>query len=222
MKKIGIILILIVFPLCLLAGYRITGIVFNNFGAEVTATPPAAPAVPLDSTQQIFFMIHVDRLDAPQPQLISVWIMFALISDPPSLTFVPLIKAGENAAATDTFAILPDRTLAPEFLTALRNLSGVQNHAYMILDDQALISFASSFARMLNGHENSGPDGEQLAIHGLCDMLRMGEIRMTYEIPWGEIVPNHFKTDMLLDNFMDAWLRISRGKNAPVCDQVLK
>lgn len=220
MKKIGLLLALMAFIGCLFAGYGMMSI----YEGRKTGPSPTLSAPAEGTRQQNLFLIHVDRLKSPDSALISVWIIFLYYADTPSMMFKPLITAEDPGSRDprliDAFQINPDGTLSDEFVARLKSTYNVQVDGYLLLDDQALISFASRFPEAPLGSHPAPTSGEQSILYNLCSYLQLPEARDGVELPWSEVLPDHFDTDLNFSSFMSNWLRLTQGANPPLCEIV--
>lgn len=222
MKNLVIILIaLLVFFGCLWVGFQAAGEVL-----PVGKNTPLAPVASNDRQQNIF-LIHVDQLKSGQPRLISTWILFLYYSDAPSMTFKPIYEQDGSvphpAPLNALFSVGEDGSPSPQFLKALRdNASSLPIEGYIILDDQALASIVAHFP-------GDGPSPEPFqvvtptehqAIEQMCGYFPRAPSRTTkgVDLPWNEIIPDHFRTDINFTSFMSNWGRLTRAPQPPHCE----
>jgi hypothetical protein len=221
MKKFIIFLIaILIFSGCLWVGYQVTGDILPVRGDSATQT------VSLKAKQQNLFVIHVDQLHGAQPpKLISAWILFLYYGDTPSMTFKPLYQQDGSvrhpADLRQLFIVNEDGTLQAEFLKALRSNVKLPVDGYVVLDDMAIAAVSS---RTADGAPSPEPyqiivPGEKEAVKQLCDHLQIAQVREHgFDLPWNEMIPDHFRTDLNFTAFMNNWNRLSRSSKPPHCE----
>lgn len=218
MKKLVIILAtLIVFFLCLLVGFQIGDWVLP----EETTTTTSAPV--LAGKQQNIIIIHVDQLENSRPDLISVWVLFLYYSDAPSMMFKAIYSndgsANQISPSTQMLSIQPDGTLQQDFLRSLQSNLKIQSDGYVLVDDDAILMFSKRFpgpGPTLEPYQVTIPPDDQL-VQNICSYLGTKEARRGVELPWNEVLPNHFRTDMNFTSFMSHWIRLTQAANPPNC-----
>jgi hypothetical protein len=222
MKKFIIFLIaILIFSGCLWVGYQVTGDIIPVKGEAGTQKPAS-----LKATQQNLFLIHVDQLQAAQPKLISAWILFLYYGDTPSMTFKLIYQQDGSvrhpADLQQLFKVNPDGSLQADFIKALRSNVKLPVDGYVVMDDMAIEKVSSRTAA------DSAPSpepyqiiipGEKQAIQQLCDHLQNLQVRKQgFDLPWNELGPDRFRTDLNFTAFMNNWYRLSRASKPPHCE----
>lgn len=221
MKKIGILFTLIIIVACGWLGFKITAAAYPALTGSPTTDLTASPS----GTQQNLFLIHVNDLQDESPQLVSVWALFLLYSDTPSLVFRPIIQQDLSQPVSPTvqqFALCTDGTVAPDFIHALKTEHNLSVDGYVILDDEALRIFAQRFPGEQptpRPFEVPRPD-ERSTIMNMCAYLQPAAARQGVELPWEQVLPRHFRTDLKFDPFMANWIRLTQAPGAPICEVI--
>ncbi len=221
MRKIGIFLALIGFLLCLFLGYQ---------AAQLLTSPaekkPGDLASETDSSQSNILIVHVDHLDAEEPKLISLWVAFSYQADPASLTFLPLYpsaKAGEPDLA-ERFSLSKDKEISASFLESLRKNYSFQWKFIVIIDQEG----ADYWAGALDAGEFVQPfeEGKEALLKPEIDLLAKfcGNLRehgsgILDGLDWGQISPEHMRTNIPLGQLRGDWDRIQKSGLCDVFSQ---
>lgn len=221
MKKAGFLVVLVVvFGICGWLGFRAT---VSGLGKVDHTSAGAAPTAP---AQKNILIISVDSLRSDKPQLVSAWVLFAVSSEPsPSLVFLPVYHAdGRYPQAmhlSNSFALTQNSEPADVFqkeLLAYLNLARFD--AYVSLDSQAV----SVFARLFPGSQPTPQPFEvltqdhMLVLRDICAALEARTSGTAAELNWGEIVPEHFRTEMSFPDFTADWILFTRSNSIPHCE----
>jgi hypothetical protein len=222
MKKVGILLILIcLFTVCLVAGFKITNLFFPN---------PASPTRNNDpnTRQQNLILIHVSDLKNPKPDLVSVWVLFLYYSDTtPNMIFSPVypgrLPSQQILDFKDQFSLLPDGSVGPQFKKLLQNHLNIAVDGYLVLDDYAASVF---FNKFLANPPSPEPyivlsTDESKVVNSLCALVKTEEGRHV-SLPWNEVLPDHFRTDLNFSSFMANWIRLTQAASPPHCELIEK
>ncbi len=222
MKKAGFLIVLIaVFGMCLWLGYRATA-----GGMLPGIAPGAQEAQPTATTQRNILIASVDSLETSTPQLISVWVLFAVPSNPsPSILFLPVYFADgskpDAAYLGGAFALDDSGRPAPAFTEAVRarlNLDRLDN--YVTIDRDGVAIFAALFPGAqpsLQPFEVVVPDDIQAA-RVFCAGLQSKPSGMQVQVDWTRIAPAHFRTGLNLTEFSTTWQAFTQPDTNPHCE----
>lgn len=221
MKKAGFFVVLIiVFGICGWLGFRaaISGLGKVNEASGKT--------LPTESSQKNILIVNVDEVGAAKPNLVSVWVLFAVSSDPsPSLTFLPVYNAdGRYPRAkylANTFALAKNGRPVDDFQSeVLAYLNIARFDAYITLDTQAI----NVFSRLFPGSQPTpqpfqvSAQDDRLVLLDICAALEAQTGSAAAQFNWGEIVPDHFRTEMSFPEFTADWIRFTRSDAIPHCE----
>jgi hypothetical protein len=221
MRKIGIFLALIGFLLCLFLGYQ---------AAQLLTSPAEKQSGDLtsetDSSQSNILIVHVDRLDADSPKLITLWVAFSYQADPASLTFLPLYpaaKAGENDLA-GRFSLSKEKEISSSFLEALRKYYSFQWKFIVIIDQKGVeywagVLNAGEFAQSFEDGKDTLLKPEIDLLANFCGNLREHGSGVLDGLDWGQITPDHMRTNIPFDQLKDDWDRIQKSGLCDVFSQ---
>lgn len=212
MRKIGIFLALIGFLLCLFLGYQAAQLLTSPAEKE-----PGDFASVTDASQSNILIVHVNHLDAEEPLLISVWVAFSYQADPVSLTFLPLYPTGKTGELelAGRFSLSKEKEISASFLDLLRKDYSFQWKYFVLIDQEG----ADYWANLLNGSEFSQPldakneavlEPEINLIASFCSNLRERGSGILSGMDWGQISPDHFHTNLPLDQLINDWDRIQK------------
>lgn len=217
MKKIGILLILLMFLICTVVGFKAAETYYR-----LQPTPTATVERKEDQLQQTLFLLHVDQLKAQKPALQSVWALFLYYSSKPSMTFVPLYQRETGLGRSlplRAFSISREGDVSEAFLQTLQSHFDLNTTEFVVLDDQALRSFGRVFTvQQPQGQE--AVTSEQAAVTSMCSFLQTAAAQNGVDLPWKEVLPNHFRTNVRFDLFLANWLLLTAGENRPQCEMI--
>jgi len=221
MKKAGFLVVLVfVFGVCGWLGFRAA---ISGLGKVDEVSSGVVPTAPV---QKNILIVSVDSLGSANPQLVSAWVLFAVSSEPsPSLVFLPVYHAdGRYPQAmhlANSFALMQNSEPADVFqkeLLAYLNIARFD--AYVSLDAQAV----SVFARLFPGSQPTPQPFEvstqdhMLVLRDICAALEARTSGTDAEMNWGEIVPEHFRTEMSFPDFAADWIIFTRSELIPHCE----
>ena len=216
MKKAGLILTVIIFAICLLAGYQIA---YRVLPDTLTPTPGAAH----NAQQQNLILIHVNELHTTKPKLVSIWVLFLYYSDTnPTMTFmsVYLPNDAKNRLPTiQNFAVNPDGSVSPNFIKSLQTNLDIKVDGYVLLDNAAINAFLKQFAGGPPSPDpiQMGMPAESSTIGSMCEALTTDQGRQA-ELPWSKVMPDHFRSDTKFPIMMANWTRLTQALNPPHCE----
>lgn len=220
-KAVFLVLLLAVFCGCLWLGYRV------SIGTlpSIAGTPESAPSQ--SASQQInMLVVSIDSFDSPNPRLISAWVLFAVPADPsPSLVFLPVYtQDGRYANAAQlggVFALTSAGKPTVEFEKAvLETIQLARFDQYVVLDTQAVSAFTSLVPGALPSPQPfqvAVPDDE-LMIRSLCAAFTNRDANTHLEMQWGQIVPEHFRTEMDFPTFTGNWNKFTQSTTVAHCE----
>lgn len=221
MRKAGLLVVfIIVFGLCGWLGFRAT------VSGLWTADEARADTPPTTAAQKNILIVSVDALVSPNPQLVSVWVLFAISSEPsPSLTFLPVYhRDGRYAQAmylANTFALAPNGEPVDDFQNEVLTYLDINRfNAYVTLDTHA----ANVFARLFPGSQPTPQPfqvaalDDRLILRDLCTAIETRTGSAGAQLNWGEIVPDHFRTEVSFPEFTGDWNVFTQSELTPHCE----
>jgi hypothetical protein len=242
-QNVGRIIVILFFTLvCLVVGIQI-GVVFNRTinpqEPSPTVTPTTVPFIELETNQNNYLLVYVDRLQATRPDLKGVWLVVA-VPDQYTFTILPIFPATSfdasefNQELARSFSLSEDGTLDIQFLNQLRTHNYFWNHQ-LFIDDIGLISIydqlsgkttkpmtstgAQLLAEMQPWH-NSPQDAlnqQHLMLLNLCSGIQ-GVSPEADIMPVLELIPTHFLTDIGDESLMFHWGKIKENPAQFVCE----
>lgn len=218
MRKTGFFLALIAFIVFLFLGFQVAKL-FADPGEEQSGNL----ASEVDAVQSNTLFIHVDRLDAEYPRLVSMWVVFTYAADPVSMTFLPIYptgKSGETDLAA-RFTLSDDLTVSPGFLEKLQEDYNFQWDHIVLIDGEGV----AYWNRFIRGSEYFQPtEGDVLQpeidlITDFCASVRENGSGMLAGLDWSQLIPAHMRTDLAFDQVLSTWDRIRNSGKCEVFDQ---
>lgn len=231
MKKPTLIFILFLFAACAVVGYLLAS--KSDTGTSISSSAgQMGDAVSMSSSQQNFLLVRVDDLTASDPQLVEVWIVLTLYSDPPQIMFIPLYPKydeSRNTAVESSFAIDSRGDLSSKLVSKIADLYDVTINGYIMTDAAGMNAVASWFG--IDGiSAGSAPAQSDADIHavllnsqtflqGVCRQLKDGDGMHQYEsMVWSQLIPLHFQTDLSFELFVSSWDKVNRASPPQQCD----
>ena len=213
MKKITLLLsAMLAFTLFAFIGYLMAA------RADSMARLPISAGAGPSEQQNNLVLVHVERLDARQPILRSVWVAIRFRSESQTaLTFVRLYpntddpQTGEKLA--QAFGLTNTGAPAPVFLRKLGEL-GVQFAGYMLVDDSGMQQVAG-WIRQSTPKVNTSGDAQIL--QSGCAALATSPSAGLPVFDWTTFA-THFNTDLAFDEILNEWERLTSGGPALRCE----
>jgi len=213
------------------------GFLFANQIWQTLFTIPPSPSTGNTlafSQQKNILIIHTNALHDPNPDLISVWVLFMTLSDPPNMIFKaiypPLPPSKSLVSLNSLFSLTPEADVSPSFLRGLKNYD-FQWDSVIVVDNQAIYSLGEWFTGQepnIQPMAPSTPDAdrkvlnsEQTLFEQMCNQLTNPSTQDTKTPDWREIIPNHMKTDLQFDNAMVQWTRLTSPNNLLHCEVIV-
>jgi len=234
MKKSGLILALILFAACAIAGYLVAS--RNNLGSSSAAAGSPNVATALASSQQNFLLVQVDDLSQTSPKFIQAWIVLTYHSDPPQIMFLPLYPsydAKQNSAISSAFSMTNSGELSSQFAQKISEQYQVKVDGSILTDTAGFNSIAKWFGiqgiQVSKTPAQSDDDKHALLLNSqtffqnVCAQLKSGGAQKQYaSIVWSKLIPDHFQTDLSFELLTTSWDRIIRASAPKQCDVLSK
>ncbi len=229
LAKLRIFVFIVIFLSC-----SALGAIFANqvrlllFSAPLISETASKPAL---AKQRNIIIIHTNELYGQKPALISVWVVFATLSDPPDLTFKslypPVLPSTDTNGLADSFALTPQADPASQFLDHLRSYN-FPWQGFVLVDNEAINELAGWINGKnpgLNHQTSANPDeaklvlqDEQLLFRQMCDSLNASDAQRGSKPNWRQIIPGHFHSNFPFDTVIQQWARLTAPDNPPHCE----
>ena len=182
-------------------------------------------------TEYKLILIHVDRMDRPQPRMISVWFvsLFFVENSPPTLTFAQMYPTPANPGIHQSFersfSLTQEGEPSPGFWKVVKTL-GVGWDGYLLVDDftvQKVMEWtngAGDFPGLL-GATQDHPEESKRVLMETC--LSLGGIahRKPVPFPLSDLMPAHFRSNLLMADALTYWNEMTNSDQPIGCDVVL-
>lgn len=217
MKRSGIALILIVFLVCMVTGFLLTKVLKPQ-------TLTTAQVEPKTSQQQNIVLIHLNNFVSDAPRVQSIWIIFLRYGSRPSMGFLPMYQDGQPNATLPggSITLTPEKHLPESYLETLASAYKVRLDGYVLLDDQAMITFANLFPATPQTQAVTFPSSEHEILARICSHLTTIQPGKVIEVPWMEVLPHNFSTDVPFDTFLENWGKLTDPANPPTCEIITR
>jgi len=207
MKKIGVFLLIVLFIICAILGYSAASRVSPTLIQEPT---PEVISPSAHSNQRNIVFIHVSSLQSETPDLVSAWAAFMTHTDRLQVT-LKLLYPGpvKSNSWVKQLKLTPEHHLSTRFLDALhKNIP--QLNGYFLVDLEALKLFTEWENQFLATPIQPFPDTfqnpldnakqEALLLKGVCASISGLEIARQPPPQWNILIPDHFQTDLTLED----------------------
>ncbi len=227
MNKVRIVVLITVFLACMILGFTAA----RHLGDSLPVHPVAAAIdTPAAKPQRNILILHVD--DLRDPDLISVWIVFAADYDKPYISFKSLypdpLTDFRPAPVRALFSLQKDGSLSAPFVKWLQDMH-VDWDGYFLMDQTGLTQFGewmtgkqpSLQALLPINSEQSRlvfQDEAQMYLD-ICTSLNAIAYLKRPEMRWSELVPDHMQTDFNFELAVLNWDQINSLEN-PHCEVI--
>lgn len=197
---------------------------------SVFGLPASAKTAASQSAQKNIVVIHVDDLDAKNPELVSVWSLFSLVNEQTYLTMTPLYPGTVPDPAlsrlASTFDLNGRKKPAKDFLEALQAFQ-VTWDGYILVDHQGMMALNEwlggnpSSIRLVDQGNNDAAmilQEESLLLTGICHGLNQTGFAPDESAQWGAVYPDHLKTDLSMRKIIPQWQQLNEGQAPLVCN----
>jgi hypothetical protein len=225
-----------IFLFILFVGFGFLGFLIMNGikGLFSTTSTPTTAQESLDVQQQNFILIHLDDLSSKDPQLVSVWAVFFYPSNPPSITLKELyphtIPNQEDEQVKSSFSITENKELGSKFRKQLDTYQFPWS-GYLIVDHQAVkylndwLQIQTMPLSLQQAVEIPGAyvltDDENQWFNQVCGQLQTLDLQTTGNIPWAEMIPDHYHSNIIFDQMALIWDSLARSEIPPHCEVLI-
>jgi len=231
MKKLRIILLIFLFALCSLSGFALAAQIqqwITPIETDNAETPDAF------SLQQNLLIIHTTDLKGSQVKLVSLWVVFIAIANPPNLVFKSIYPNTEIPGSRqlfETFALTSTGSLPIGFLDSLNKLEIHQN-GFFLIDNQgfsALTTWITGKPSEINSADPDNPGQqyltlsyEQMIFENICLAISQPVNPKPDNPPWSTLIPKHIRTNLDFEQAAILWDILSNSVTPPVCKVLIQ
>lgn len=215
---------IIVFVGCAVVGYNIARNM--NQPPELSGISADIP-VPI-SEQHNYIVLRVDDLRSSRPRLVSVWFvsLYLVSENPNALTlaqiYPPKVVTQKSTALDRTFALSTEGGPVPAFWDAVKRYN-LQWEGYILFDAQGAnlflqwlvgpADFQGALDEAAKNHENSLRMAQQV-----CKSITDSSGRSLGDFAWSQVVPDHFRSSLLLQTGLVYWDRMTDPEHSVRCE----
>jgi hypothetical protein len=218
MRKFIIFLTIVVFFGCLAMGLYTSNLLPLNgqANAEAVTKPPGG------LYQRNIAIIHVDDLKAENPNLISIWGLIFYYPEP-QIIFQPLypIHVDGNQNISSRFAITKNGDPNPVFMQFLSEDNKITWDNYILVDSDGISLFTSAIAGAALPEGSDSPDivlTVESALYGqFCNTVMTNPQLQFNSVTWTDLIPDHFHSNIILDDILSGWARLTRVEQPLDC-----
>jgi hypothetical protein len=225
MKRL--ILVLIIFIIFALVGYQLA-ILINGL---IQGGPPENIPTDVAGSQGKQFnviLIHVDRLDRPQPRFVSAWYisLYLLEGAPPTLSLVQIYPYPKNPGINDaferSFSLTRQGDLSPGFWKTVKTLN-VKWQGFLLIDDftvQNVMEWTNGpgdYPGLIGATQNNREESERV-LKQMCQSF--GGIAKRGPAPFAlsDLIPAHFRLNLRMEDALLYWNQMTTSKVPIICD----
>ena len=234
MKRSVLILGLILFAACAVAGYVMASKSGN--GSTTGSSAPANAATALAASQQNYLLVQADDLSQPTPKFIQAWIVLTYYSNPPQIIFLPLYPSydsSQNDAIAGAFAMTSSGRLSSRLEQKIAEQYKVKVDGTILTDASGLDAIAKDFgiANVSASTQAAKNDDDKHAIllgsqsffQEICAQLKAGDAAKQFDsMQWSQLIPGHFQTDLSFEQLIASWDRVVRSAAPQQCEVLSK
>ena len=221
MKKVIIVLLAsLVFVACGFIGYQLANRVNP---AKIPASSTASGRVG-QGEQHNLVVLQVDRLDSYQPKLVSIWFasLYFMDSDPPMLTlgqlYPTLSNNNINQSIARSFALDGEGEPSTGFWRNL-DVYKINWEGYLLVDAVTMqrvmewVNGPGDYIALLSSGPESSDERNQLAGQS-CQRIAGIDTRQDPALQWGDLVPDHFRSNLHMEDALAYWNRVTTARDA--------
>lgn len=225
-KKLGFPQYLVAFLICAILGgwasFRLlSNLSFTPQPDRILVQNPANIIATTVRLQNNFVLIEVDHLTNPQPSLISIWAVFTLPSTPAFITFKQLYPSVTepdlSAALQQEFLLNGEKRPSQEFLHVI--IQRIQMDGVIIVDQTSFDAFDTWLKTQTDAQQTiSQNTGSASTLLLFCELVNQNVI--SDEINWGNILTDHFSSDINIDLAVKNWKALSQDGENHHCEVI--
>jgi hypothetical protein len=206
----------------------------RGYGRSLSVTKAASSFPSPDPASQFnVLVIHVDDLQQPDPQLVSVWIIMAAHYDSPYLSFKSLYPDPLSLRPPVPLQVLfslDEQGIPSEAFMKWINDFRINMSGYVILDNSAFEQVGGWLTGEQMEWQNILPRNkgqfqkvflqEGKLFETICTNISVETMDNRQPLRWSELIPNHFRTDMSFESMAVNWDKIASAAQQPHCEVV--
>ena len=226
----NLVLVVIIFLLCALVGYG-AAVRFDRVLSPGSTSTPTLDIDGPQGKQYNVILIHVDRLDRPQPRMVSVWFvsLYFIEGAPPTLTLAQIYPTpgnpGPHQSIEGAFSLTQEGTLSPGFWKAIKTLH-IQWKGYLLIDDFTVqtvmewINGPGDFPGVIGATQNNPQESQRILVQ-TCESF--GRLQSHGPAPFdvNDLIPAHFRSDLQMQEALSYWNLLTTSTLPIKCDVLL-
>lgn len=220
MRKIILLLSLLIFLGCLVAGISLAKQIPGLDVEEANGTAIQRTRSPY---QHNILIVHVDNLQNPTPQLISMWGLIIYFPEP-KIILQPLYPLNREANQTlgQQFALTQSKNIHPKFVNAVAQSTQIDWNNFILLDHDA---FSTITTTILKDTEliTLDPQATVLQVEyqhyfQACQTFANKGKDVFQSINWQSLIPDHLRTNLAMDDVLVNWQKLTTNEQPIRCD----
>ncbi len=227
MKRL--VLAIIIFLIFALVGFQIAIRIDELLNRGLPTQTPSADSA--NSKHYNVVLIHVDRLDLPEPRLVSVWFISVYLFDgsPPALTIAQMYPTPGNTEVYDafrrSFSLTRDGEPSAGFWRVVKTRK-IEWNGYLLVDDftvQKVMEWTNGpgeYPGLLGAVQNN-PDQTHSDLMQMCRSLGGIANRNPAPFQLSDLAPDHFRSNLRMEEGITYWHKMTTTKQPMECDIVL-
>ena len=220
MRKIILLLSLLIFFGCLVAGISLA----NQIpGLDTEDANGASIQRTRSPYQHNILIVHVDNLQNPTPQLISMWGLIIYFPEP-KIILQPLYPLNREANQTlgQQFTLTVNKNIHPKFINAVIQSTQIDWNNFILLDHNAFSTFSTT---ILEKNDLVGLDPQATILQveyqhyfHACQTFASKGKDVFDPIDWQSMIPDHMRTNLALDDVLVNWQKLMNNEQPIRCD----
>jgi hypothetical protein len=221
----GLILVIFIFIICALIGFQVAN--WLDQSNVIDQESSVKPTEFSQARQYSLMVVHVDRLDNPDPRLMSVWFvsLFFVDGSPPILTIAPIFPSHSRAADQAlgrAFSLDGQGEPNQNFWKTIRSKK-FKWDAFLLVDDftvQKVMEWTNgpgNYPQVLENVQNDPAGSKQVLIQTCQSIGRISE-RGKAPFQLGDLAPAHLHSNLRMELALDYWNKLTTSELPIGCE----
>ncbi|HWQ46724.1 MAG TPA: hypothetical protein VN376_07645 [Longilinea sp.] len=231
-NKTGPVVAIFAFAVCFAVGYMVMAVLWP-MGQTSDANPSAQYSAPADVTTlepSTIMYVQVNDMSLAAPQVEAIWVVFLQPSQPANITMLrilPSATSDRDIAISNALSIQPNMMPGPGFGQTIQSFFDVSWDGMIITDRDGADTWNTWLAQQSTSTGGSFDpilytvDPQQAAAQA-CRYLSLEGWNIVDNSPLQQLVPNHFQTDVYIEQLLTDWSTLLDPQNPPVCEAYIQ
>lgn len=227
-NKTGPVVAIFAFAVCFAVGYMVMAVLWpmgQNSDNTPSAQYSAAPSDISSLEPSTIMLVQVNDMSLAAPQVESLWVVFLQPGTPAEVTMLRILPSGttdRDIAISNALSIQTNMMPGPGFGQTIQSFFDVSWDGMIITDRSGIDAWNNWLAQESAANGGSfdatlySVDPQQAAAQA-CQIFSFEGWNIINNSPLQQLVPNHFQTDVYLEQLLTDWDIMLDPSNPPVC-----